>query len=122
MEDTLKFSDEMFLRLRHLCDDNFITSVMDGLNIETSSDNTFEVFNYFEPSFSEANNINKINFVMCFLESGGKVIYKNSIILKKDIPNFLSLMVHEQFITNEEELEISLKWTDCTYGEPYFSL
>lgn len=35
MEDKLKISDEMFLKLRHLCDDDFITSVTKGLNLES---------------------------------------------------------------------------------------
>lgn len=122
MSNTLKISDEMFLEIRHLCNDKFIESVTDGLNIEPSDDNIFEVSNYFETSFSEARNIDKINFTMCFLEKGGKIIYENCQIQKKDIPNFMSLMVKKGFISNDEELDISLKWTDCTYGEPYFSL
>ena len=122
MEDKLRISDEMFLELHRLCNDNFIAAVTKGLNIETSNGNIFEVFNYFEASFSKARNIDKINFVICFLEKGGKIIYENCQILKKDIPNFLSLIVKKGYITNDEELDISLKWADCTYGEPYFSL
>ena len=72
MEDKLKISDEMFLELGRLCNDNFIIAVTKGLNIETSSEDIFEAFNYFDNSFSEARNIDKINFAMCFLEKGGK--------------------------------------------------
>lgn len=122
MSNTLRISNEMFFEIRHLCDDDFITSVTDSLNIEISNDNIFEVSDYFETSFSEAQNLDKINFAMCFLEKGGKTIYDNCQILKKNIPDFLSLMVKRGFISNDEELEISIKWTDCTYGEPHFSL
>lgn len=122
MDNTLRISDEMFLEIRHLCDDDFVTSVTDNLNIETSDDNTFEVSDYFETSFSKARNIDKINFAICLLEKGGKIIYNNCQILKKNIPNFLSLMVKKGFISSNEELDISMKWTDCTYGEPHFSL
>ena len=61
INNTLRISDEMFLEMRHLCDDDFITSVTKGLNIVTSSENRLEVSNYFETSFSEARNLDKIS-------------------------------------------------------------
>ena len=119
---TLKITDGMFLSLRKQCADDFVESVMKGVEIVISNTNNWDISDYFETEFSGARNIDKANFVICFLEKGGIVSYGESQITKESIPNFLSYLFTHNYITNEEEADISLKWTDFTYGEPYLTL
>lgn len=119
---TLKFTDEMLLAMHRYCDDNYFENVMTNVNINPSSENTWDILDYFDFGFSEAQNKDKTNFVLCFLENGGKVIINNSLFLKKDVPNLLSYLNNNGFISGEEVADISLAWTDVTYGEPYFTM
>ena len=119
---TLRITDGLFLSIRRQCDDDFITSVTNGLEIVTSTINHWDVSDYFETDFSDANNVDKANFVICFLEKGGRISYGGFEITRQSIPNFLSYLSSNGYITGEEEADISLKWTDYTNGEPYLTL
>ena len=119
---TLRITDGMFLSLKKQCDDAFIASVTDRVEIVTSTNNLWDISDYFETDFSDANNEDKANFVICFLEKGGRVNYGGFEITRDSIPNFLAYLSSNGYIISDEEANISLKWTDYTNGEPYLTL
>lgn len=119
---TLRITDEMFLSLRKQCDGDFIENVINGVEIITSILNIWDISDYFGDGYPNARNEDKANFIICFLEKGGTISYEGFHIRKESISNFLSYLYSRGYITNDEMTDISLKWTDCTYGEPYLRL